>query len=118
MLETPPDWYRRGFCVLVAHSSRRGRDGDVYICYRPQILERGTEVTAIANGLAPGAVVVSDGADKLREGGKVELPGEAPATASPSADGQKQWGRGQGRRRDQDGKPADASGSDAKKPKS
>jgi multidrug efflux system membrane fusion protein len=31
------------------------------------------EVTAIASGLQPGAVVVVDGADKLREGAKVEV---------------------------------------------
>ena len=31
------------------------------------------EVTAIASGLAPGDLVVIDGADKLREGAKVEL---------------------------------------------
>ncbi len=31
------------------------------------------EVTAIASGIEPGAVVVVDGADKLREGAKVEL---------------------------------------------
>jgi membrane fusion protein, multidrug efflux system len=31
------------------------------------------EITAIASGLVPGDVVVTDGADKLREGAKVEL---------------------------------------------
>ena len=31
------------------------------------------EMTAIASGIEPGAVVVVDGADKLREGAKVEL---------------------------------------------
>src|SRR5262249_2589643 len=31
------------------------------------------ETTAIASGLAPGQTVVVDGADKLREGSKVEL---------------------------------------------
>jgi hypothetical protein len=53
----------------------------------------------------------TDGADKLREGSKVELPGEAPA-ASPSPDGQKQWNRGQGHRRDQEKN----SGGDSSKP--
>jgi multidrug efflux system membrane fusion protein len=41
------------------------------------------EITAIATGIAPGDVVVTDGADKLREGAKVELitrgAGGAPA---------------------------------------
>ena len=31
------------------------------------------EVTSIESGVAPGAMVVVDGADKLREGAKVEL---------------------------------------------
>ena len=52
------------------------------------------ETTAIASGLAPGDVVVADGADKLREGAKVELisrdarAAPAPATAprAPRAD--------------------------------
>lgn len=34
---------------------------------------------AIADGLAPGDKIVIDGADKLREGAKVSLPGEQPA---------------------------------------
>jgi membrane fusion protein, multidrug efflux system len=42
------------------------------------------ETTAIAEGLAPGASVVVDGADKLREGAKVELiTRDAQATPSP-----------------------------------
>ncbi len=67
------------------------------------------EVTAIASGLTPGDLVVVDGADKLREGGKVELitrdaqtapvpgaarkgprgdrpPGSAPAGGGPPRD--------------------------------
>ncbi len=44
------------------------------------------EVTAIASGLAPGDVVVVDGADKLREGAKVELiTRDAQAAPSPGA---------------------------------
>lgn len=45
------------------------------------------ETTAITEGLAPGEQVVTDGADKLREGAKVELPGKG---ATP---GQKESGR-------------------------
>ena len=42
------------------------------------------ETTAIAEGLAPGASVVVDGADKLREGAKVELiTRDAQATPAP-----------------------------------
>ena len=42
------------------------------------------ETTAIASGLAPGDLVVVDGADKLREGAKVELI-TRDAQAAPAA---------------------------------
>jgi multidrug efflux system membrane fusion protein len=46
------------------------------------------ETTAIASGLAPGAIVVVDGADKLREGAKVELvTRDAPAAPAAGAKG-------------------------------
>jgi multidrug efflux system membrane fusion protein len=51
------------------------------------------EVTAIASGLAPGDLVVIDGADKLREGGKVELI-TRDAQAPPAAGGGRRGGRG------------------------
>ena len=45
------------------------------------------ETTAIASGIAPGELVVVDGADKLREGAKVEMitrdAQAAPAAAKP-----------------------------------
>ncbi len=44
------------------------------------------EVTAIASGLDPGELVVVDGADKLREGAKVELI-TREAQAAPAAGG-------------------------------
>ena len=44
------------------------------------------ETTAIASGLAPGDLVVVDGADKLREGAKVELiTRDAQAARRPAA---------------------------------
>jgi membrane fusion protein, multidrug efflux system len=49
------------------------------------------EITAVASGLAPGANVVTDGADKLREGAKVELinrDGQA-APAGPAGAGKR-----------------------------
>jgi multidrug efflux system membrane fusion protein len=71
------------------------------------------ERVAVTEGLKVGELIVTDGADKLREGGKVELPGEAaPAPANAPADGQKQWNRGQGRKRDQ----GTSSGGDSGKP--
>ncbi len=46
------------------------------------------EVTAVASGIAPGEQVVVDGADKLREGAKVEvITRDAPAAAAPGARG-------------------------------
>jgi len=67
------------------------------------------ERVAVTSGLQAGEMIVTDGADKLREGGKVELPGDAP-TANPPADGQRK--RGEGRRRDQ----GTNSGGDSSKP--
>ena len=43
------------------------------------------EVTAIASGIEPGAVVVVDGADKLREGAKVELITPESRNVAPAA---------------------------------
>ncbi len=44
------------------------------------------ETTAIDSGVVPGALVVVDGADRLREGAKVEVvTRDAPAAASPDA---------------------------------
>jgi multidrug efflux system membrane fusion protein len=52
------------------------------------------EVTAIASGLAAGDTVVVDGADKLREGAKVELiTRDAQAPAAPA--GPRRGGRGE-----------------------
>jgi multidrug efflux system membrane fusion protein len=43
------------------------------------------ETTAIASGIAPGELVVVDGADKLREGAKVELITRDAQAAAPAA---------------------------------
>src|SRR4029453_4496624 len=44
------------------------------------------ETTAIDSGVAPGAMVVVDGADRLREGAKVEVvTRDAPVPAAPEA---------------------------------
>ncbi len=44
---------------------------------------------SITDGLNPGDTVVVDGADKLRDGAKVLLPGEKPADAAPETNDQK-----------------------------
>ena len=50
-----------------------------------------SETTAIASGVSPGDVVVVDGADKLKEGAKVELT-TREAQAAPAAKGRQQRG--------------------------
>ena len=50
------------------------------------------EKVAVTDGLKVGETVVTSGADRLREGSKVELPGEEPPAAQKSADGQKRQG--------------------------
>lgn len=53
------------------------------------------EKVAVTDGLKVGESVVTSGADRLRDGSKVELPGEEPAPAPKPADAQKrQWNRG------------------------
>jgi multidrug efflux system membrane fusion protein len=56
------------------------------------------ERVQVVSGLDGGETVVTDGADRLREGAKVELPGEAPAaTAAAGAEqGRGQWRQAQG----------------------
>jgi multidrug efflux system membrane fusion protein len=109
-----------GATVIPTSALQRGADGMfVYVVAQDRTVSQHKvqtgptegERVAVASGLQVGEIVVTDGADKLREGGKVELPGDAPAPAvNPSADGQKQWNRGQGRKRDQN------SGGDSSKP--
>jgi multidrug efflux system membrane fusion protein len=45
---------------------------------------------AVTEGLRPGDVVVTDGTDNLRDGSRVELPGEVPPPAK-AADAKGQW---------------------------
>ncbi|MSQ70253.1 MAG: MdtA/MuxA family multidrug efflux RND transporter periplasmic adaptor subunit [Betaproteobacteria bacterium] len=65
------------------------------------------ENIAIEKGLAPGEIVVTDGADKLRQGGKVDVGGR---NAAAGKDGRK-GGRGEGSKREggkrEDGKLED-----------
>jgi multidrug efflux system membrane fusion protein len=58
------------------------------------------EITAVESGIAPGALVVVDGADKLREGSKVEpisrearnAPAAAPERSSKDGGGERRKG--------------------------
>ena len=93
------------------------------------------ERVAVTSGLKIGETIVTDGADKLREGSKVELPGDAPAGANAAQgagqqgerqrrQGQQREGQqGQGERRRRDGsggpgkgKPADGTQPSTDKP--
>ena len=60
------------------------------------------ETSAIDSGISPGATVVVDGTDKLREGAKVELitpeSRNAPAAAPPRAGGKRGDGSRQGKK--------------------
>jgi multidrug efflux system membrane fusion protein len=63
------------------------------------------EVTQIESGVAPGAMVVVDGADRLREGAKVEVvTRDAPVPASPDAAKRGPRGKDGGERRNQKAK--------------
>jgi multidrug efflux system membrane fusion protein len=80
------------------------------------------ERVAITSGLVEGDVVVTSGADRLREGSRVELPGDQPApaataTAPGAGEGNAQRGQwrqgqgGQGQHRRRDGAAPPAAGS-------
>jgi multidrug efflux system membrane fusion protein len=100
-----------GATVIPSAAVQRGAPGtyvyvikpDDTVAVQPVKLGPGDgERVAVTEGLAPGAKVVVDGADKLRDGAKVALPGangEAasaqPASSSPQAGGQKHRRNGQ-----------------------
>jgi len=95
--------------VIPTSALEHGSEGVFVYAVQPdhtvkvQTIETGPtqgERVAITKGLNAGDVVVTSGADRLREGAKVELPGEAPpepARANAAADG-KTAGAGQHRR--------------------
>ena len=47
--------------------------------------EQDGDFFAVAAGLSPGDVVVTDGADRLRDGAKVSIPDQSKTPASPAA---------------------------------
>jgi membrane fusion protein, multidrug efflux system len=114
----------KGATVIPTSALQRGADGLFVYVVKPdrtvtvRVIKTGPtegERVAVASGLQVGETVVTDGADKLREGSTVELPGDAPPPAAESANagkGQGRQGAGQGqgqhRQRDAAGKPADS----------
>jgi multidrug efflux system membrane fusion protein len=105
--------------VIPTSALQRGADGLFVYVVKPdrtvmvRVIKTGPtegERVAVTSGLQVGETVVTDGADKLREGSKVELPGDAPPpTDAPAKTGQGQGRQGgQHRQRDAAGKPADS----------
>jgi membrane fusion protein, multidrug efflux system len=86
------------------------------------------EKVAVTDGLKVGEVVVTSGADRLRDGSKVELPGDNPQPAAKAGDAQKTattgdsqprqpgQGRGQGEHRRRDGSNTNGAAKDANAP--
>jgi membrane fusion protein, multidrug efflux system len=97
---------RRGATVVPSAAVQRGSRGTfVYVVNADNTVSvrtvkvgpsQGDDI-AIDDGVKPGEVVVTDGADKLREGAAVDVAGRAaPPAASPAGDAARKGG-GQGR---------------------
>jgi membrane fusion protein, multidrug efflux system len=95
---------RRGATVVPAAAVQRGSRGTfVYLVNADKTVSVRTvrvgpsqgDNVAIDEGIQPGDVVVTDGADKLREGASVDVAGRS---APPSADAPRKDGRGDGRK--------------------
>jgi multidrug efflux system membrane fusion protein len=94
---------------------RHGANGDFVYVLNPQAktvaltnVKRGqanAERVQITEGLQGGETVITEGADRLKDGAKVSLPGDRPAGAGASAGGRRgqggQGGQGEGRQRRQ-----------------
>ena len=105
--------------VIPTSALQRGADGLFVYVVKPdrtvsvRVIKTGPtegEGVAVTSGLQVGETVVTDGADKLREGSKVELPGDAPPPAAASGNAAQGQGRqgGQHRQRDAATKPVDS----------
>lgn len=79
----------QGAVVVPVTAVRKGSDGDfVYVLDRPartvsqRKVQRGqatVDKVAVASGLKAGEEVITEGADRLKDGSKVALPGDKPA---------------------------------------
>jgi multidrug efflux system membrane fusion protein len=92
-----------GAVVVPVTALRRGPSGDfVYVInddrtvtVRP--VERGVatnEVIAVTKGLEAGERVVTEGGDRLRDGARVQLPSDRPASAAAGASGSRRGASG------------------------
>jgi multidrug efflux system membrane fusion protein len=96
---------RRGATVVPVSAVQRGSQGtfvyvvnaDDTVSVRPVKLGPAqAEIVAIESGLAAGEVVVVDGADKLREGAKVDVAGRDAPGGNVTKDGARKGGGGGG----------------------
>jgi multidrug efflux system membrane fusion protein len=96
--------------VVPVASIQRGSPGTFVYVVKPdltstlRIVKPGVtegDMTSVDSGVAPGELVVTDGADRLREGSKVELPSAAPGGGQRRGPNQK--GKGGGGRKKGDG---------------
>ena len=103
--------------VVPVTSLRHGANGDfVYVLNDDRTVSMRTvtrgdstvDVVAIASGLEAGERVVTEGADRLKDGARVQLASERPASSASGASGA--GGRGRGRRADRGASGAAAAG--------
>jgi multidrug efflux system membrane fusion protein len=82
-----------GATIIPTAALQRGGDGMyVFVVNADRTVAQRTVKTgasqgediAVTDGLKPGDIVVTDGTDNLRDGSRVELPGEAPPPAKPA----------------------------------
>lgn len=106
----------RDAVVVPVTALRHGANGDFVYVLNPQertvalrTVKRGqatVDKVQIVSGLKVGEQVITEGADRLRDGASVVLPGDRPAGAGARGQGQGQGqGRGQGQGQGQ-GRPA------------
>jgi membrane fusion protein, multidrug efflux system len=84
----------KGVVRVPARAVQRGAPGSyVYLVdaqntvavHPVKLGEQDGDFFAVASGLSPGDVVVTDGADRLRDGAKVSIPDQSKTPASPAA---------------------------------
>jgi multidrug efflux system membrane fusion protein len=87
--------------VVPVAALRHGNEGDFVFVLNPDRTVSQRPVTAgqatvdkvqIATGLKPGEQVVTEGADRLKDGARVTLPGDAPAAGPGGAAGRRRPG--------------------------
>jgi len=112
----------RGATVVPSAAVQRGNQGtfvyvvreDSTVTVRPVKLGpvQG-EIVAVESGLTPGERVVTDGADRLREGARVEIADRTPRPEK-AGKGKGEGGKGEGRRKREAAEKSDAAPSPAK----